>query len=98
MARYWAERLTYRGPVSLLHQLVSDCHRHQLVVFFDWGQWQRDPTQLSLAEVKTLSELEARKVLSALLRIERSDEGTLLKAWERGLLQTLLSQLAAPAG
>lgn len=98
VARYWAERLTYRGPVSLLHQLVSDCHRHQLVVFFDWGQWQRDPTQLSLAEVKTLSELEARKVLSALLRIERSDEGTLLKAWERGLLQTLLSQLAAPAG
>ncbi|GAA4492326.1 ADP-ribosylglycohydrolase family protein [Pseudaeromonas paramecii] len=95
IAKQWAERLAYRGPVSTLHQFTSACHRHQLVVFFDWGQWQRDPLQLSLAEVKELSELAARKVLSALLRIEQSNEGTLLKAWESGLLRGLLLQLAA---
>ncbi len=97
VAQGWADRLAYRGPVSLLHQLVSDCHRHQLVVFFDWGQWQRDPEQLSLTEVKELGELETRKVLSALLRIEQSNEGTLLRTWESGLLRALLQQLAVTA-
>lgn len=66
---------------------------------FDWiawdgrGRYMHDPASVAVADFE-----ECRKLLTALMRGERFNEGLLLEAFESGLLRHLIDRLGALAG
>lgn len=83
-------------------QWEAALYEHHIVWSFDWTEpdWTRqmrhyhaDPNLLGRAPVLTV-----RKVLTTLVRADRFCEGTLARAFERGVPQAAMQRLGAIAG
>lgn len=77
---------------------VAALYDHGWIVPFDWGSWQLEAEwlvvsgQVDMTDVGTL-----RRVLTVIVRSDRFCEGTLLRAFDDGLIVRILRRLNALA-
>jgi hypothetical protein len=81
------------GPIA--HEFLEFMEKKDLVIRFDWPGWtgtevvsRKDTDTIALATPE-----DALKYLTVMMRADRFSEGTLLDAFERGLVSTALTRV-----
>ncbi len=78
-----------------IRPFVDLAYEDNWVVGFDWPEWDEgrelaaDPERIASVDMLTI-----RKLITALVRNERFCEGALQGAYERGVIQAILSRIA----
>jgi len=96
--------LPWSRNVPVVDDVVRFLYEKNLqVAGFDWGAWRAGLEKIQRGDQAALANCTARECLqylTLLVRAERFSEGTLVRAFENGQMQTLLrkvSQYAEPA-
>lgn len=89
-------QMPYAIPDELITEFVKFLYEHELVINFDWSSWQegrdwyadKDETKYD-----TLDATTALKLLTAVIRNDRFNEGALMSAFESGDFPRIIKRL-----
>ncbi len=84
-------------PYVIPHKVVDDftdiMYKLNLVIDFDWGKWTAGSKIVANGSYKNHNEITLIKILTAIIRKDRFQEGLLAEAFENGTIGKILSEL-----
>jgi hypothetical protein len=88
-------QMPYASPDPLISEFVKLWYEKNLIISFDWGNWQegRDWYEnIDEAKYDSLDSEMALKLLTAVIRNDRFNEGALMRAFENGDLPKIINK------
>ena len=93
-----ANTLPWVEQNELIQEFVQFMYDKDLMVYFDWPKWQEGRDWFALEYEAKYEELDtemALKLLTAVIRNDRFNEGALVRAFEDGALPKLIKKLVS---
>jgi len=88
--------MPYTDPDPLISEFMEFMYDKDLVINFDWASWQEGRDFFTLDDPDKYSHLNTEttlKLITAILRNDRFNDGALASSFESGDMQKLIEQL-----
>lgn len=89
--------LPYTEQAELIQEFVQFMYDKDLVINFDWSKWQEGRDWFALDDEAKYQDLDIEtslKLLTAVIRNDRFNEGALVRAFESGVFPRIISHIA----
>ena len=83
----------YCTEAPIVSQFLHIVYRLPIIISFDWGAWETGKTSYDDFDIDTLDLPAKCKLITAIVRSDRFSEGTLVSAFESGLILRILKSI-----
>ena len=83
----------YCIEAPIVSQFLHIVYRLPIIISFDWGAWETGKTSYDDFDLDTLDLPAKCKLITAIVRSDRFCEGTLVSAFESGLILRILKSI-----
>jgi hypothetical protein len=83
----------YCIEAPIVSQFLHIVYRLPIIISFDWGAWEAGKTSYDDFDLDTLDLPAKCKLITAIVRSDRFCEGTLVSAFESGLILRILKSI-----